>query len=173
MVSQLVFKPCFNNQFAIDCEEEVIAEDYDDPGCKTTSFSNRKLKAPVAGCPSKYSICHDCSDYCQKRFGNGKENPSPTTQRNFQKLTKRYPLFEEWEQIWDAGVATYYFWNTVMDQVSWLPPGYPKAYISMSVNKLRGTAPFNCFLPFDSGATAIYMHFDAGVLETIERCCMS
>ncbi|RWS00929.1 polyglutamine-binding protein 1-like protein [Dinothrombium tinctorium] len=117
--------------------EEVIAEDYDEPNSKSLAFTNKKLKAPVTGCPNKYNIYHECSDFCQKRWGLGKENASPTLKRKYQKLIKKYPLPDEWQQIWDPGVACYYFWNTDTDEVSWLPPSHPKAIVSMSASKLR------------------------------------
>ncbi|RWS25212.1 polyglutamine-binding protein 1-like protein [Leptotrombidium deliense] len=119
----------------VECEE-VIAEDYDEPNSKTNVF-NKKLKVPAVGCPNKYNIYHECGDFCQRHWGSGKDNPSPTMQRKYQKLLKKYPLSDEWQQVWDAGVACYYFWNTINDEVSWLPPLHPKSVVSVSANKLR------------------------------------
>jgi hypothetical protein len=34
----------------------------------------------------------------------------------------------------------YYFWNTITDEVSWLPPHHPNARISLSAQKLRSNS---------------------------------
>lgn len=44
---------------------------------------------------------------------------------------------EEWQAVWEPGLSRYYFWNTITDEVSWLPPDHPKAKISLSVPKLK------------------------------------
>lgn len=82
--------------------EEVIAEDYDDPS-KLSGYDG-KPGAPVTGCPNKWNVYHDCSSYCVKRWGNGKPDPSPTTRRKYQKLLKRFPLTDGWQDVYDPGV---------------------------------------------------------------------
>ncbi|XP_015792304.1 polyglutamine-binding protein 1 [Tetranychus urticae] len=115
-------------------EEEVIAEDYDDPAAMKGS-GNGKDMAP--GCPNKYNVHHDCSDFCFKHWGQGEVNPPPTIQRKYNKILKKYPLPANWQQVWEPGLVRYYFWNTVSDEVSWLPPGHPEAKISLPVPKLK------------------------------------
>ena len=141
--------------------EEVIAEDYDDeeekeeedkasvprhqepsvtipaPSQHYSSFLGKHSLLPVSGCPNKINVYHDCSDYCASRFGNGKEVPSPRTERRYRKLIKRFPLPNEWQDVWEPGTGYYYFWNTKTDEVSWLPPLHPKARVTVSVNKMR------------------------------------
>ena len=78
--------------------EEVIAEDYDD-----NRFDPRS-RMIVIGCPNKYNIYHDCSPYCQKRWSEVNERPSPKTRRKYQKLVKKYPLPDGWQQVYDPGV---------------------------------------------------------------------
>ncbi|XP_054165390.1 polyglutamine-binding protein 1-like [Oppia nitens] len=111
--------------------EEVIAEDYDD-----NRFDGKSGQC-VRGCPNKYNIYHDCTAYCHKRYSDINEEPSPKTQRKYQKLVKRYPLPEGWQEVYDPGVKCFYYWKISTDEVSWFPPHHPKARISMSADKLR------------------------------------
>lgn len=87
-------------------EEEVIAEDYDEPNKQTFQFSlgDSKAKVVAIGCPNKYNIYHDCNSFCLSRWGTGKQEPSPTTKRKYQHLLKRYPLSEGWQDVYDPGV---------------------------------------------------------------------
>ena len=50
---------------------------------------------------------------------------------------KRFPLPDDWQDVWEGGTARYYFWNTKTDQVSWLPPLHPDAKITVSAEKMR------------------------------------
>jgi polyglutamine-binding protein 1 len=129
-----------SNEPHLDQEEEVIAEDYDEP-IKSTGFTESFVGVTkglvVTGCPNKYNIYHDCGDFCRKKWGSGKSTPSPGTTRKYQRLLKRYPLPEGWQDVWEPGIACYYFWNTSNDEVSWLPPTHPKAKVTVSAAKFR------------------------------------
>ncbi|CAG2101624.1 unnamed protein product [Medioppia subpectinata] len=111
--------------------EEVIAEDYDD------NRFEAKSGVSVKGCPNKYNIYHDCSLYCHKKYADVSEEVSPQTKRKYQRLVKRYPLPEGWQEVYDPGVHCFYYWKTETDEVSWFPPHHPNARISLSADKLR------------------------------------
>ena len=94
----------------LEIEEEVIAEDYDDNEKATDNHQNGidqdsdELKEPWIGCPNKWNIYHDCTKFCREHWGNGKEQPSPKTERKRLYMLKRYPLPEGWEEIYDPGM---------------------------------------------------------------------
>ncbi|XP_074601651.1 poly-glutamine tract binding protein 1 [Brevipalpus obovatus] len=115
-------------------EEEVIAEDYDEPISKSGPVIINNL---AVGCPNKYNIFHSCSDYCVKKYGLGTETPSQAVQRKYNRLLKKYPLPTNWIKVWEPGTARYYFWDMDRDEVSWYPPGHPKFKLSLPVPKLK------------------------------------
>ena len=92
------FEHCFI--LVAENHEEVIAEDYDD----VNKGFDGKRRQTVIGCPNKYNIYHDCTAYCQKKWQNGKQEPSPRTMRKYENLIKRYPLSEGWQDVYDPGV---------------------------------------------------------------------
>lgn len=48
----------------------------------------------------------------------------------------KYPLPEEWKEVYDAGVKRHYYWNQCTDEVTWLPPRHPNASIGLSAQEL-------------------------------------
>lgn len=97
-------------------EEEVIAEDHDsdadddsdsdeqDDGSQRPSVRKKyKPMSSVIGCPNKVNIYHDCTEYCQERYGKGKVCPSPRTERKYRTLLKRFPLPLKWLDVWEPG----------------------------------------------------------------------
>lgn len=88
-------------------------------------------------CPNKSNIYHKCSLYCVT-FWNGKEK-TPTEEYFLRKkrLLKRFPLPKNWMEVFDTGCATHYYWNTVDDVVSWLPPSHPQSKVSRSAAMIR------------------------------------
>lgn len=130
-------------------QEEVIAEDYDnedgnerpdsddnDEDKEEECVASKKI-ATVTGCPNKTNLYHDCTEYCEKTFGEGQEVPSPTTERRYRNLLRRFPLPNGWQDVWEPGLKRYYFWNTSSDEVSWFPPLHPKAHVTMSITRMR------------------------------------
>jgi len=122
-------------------QEEVIAEDYDDVTHSDVSnlplpFST-KMCPTVPGCPNKYNIYHNCTGFCVMKYAAVPTEPPKSIKKKFARLLKKYPLKELWEQVYEPGLKTYYFWNTQTDQVSWLPPSHPDAKISLPAEKLR------------------------------------
>lgn len=132
----------------------MIAENYDDDEDDSSSNSNqsdddhedkgssapkksRKTIEPVVGCPNKTNVYHDCTDYCWKRWGLGKDCPSPKTERRYRRMLKRFPLTDEWQDVWEPGTGRYYFWNTKTDEVSWLPPHHPDSKVTVSVERMK------------------------------------
>lgn len=143
-------------------EEEVIAENYDEDEVTPVGLSNqasssfasadahvhstskpsnfkysKKRIEPVKGCPNKVNLYHDCTEYCREKYGEGKDAPSPRTERRYRSLVKRFPLPLGWVDVWEPGLQRYYFWHTETDKVSWLPPSHPKATITESVFKMK------------------------------------
>ena len=134
-------------------KEEVIAENYDDDDDeKGESDENDddedesdEESGPVScdkiptvrGCPNKTNLYHDCSDYCLRTYGSGEDVPSPTTERKYRILLRRFPLPIGWQDVWEPGLARYYFWNTGTDEVCWYPPLHPKARVTMSITRMR------------------------------------
>lgn len=141
-----------------EIEEEVIAEDYDDNEKITDSHQNgidsgdsNELKEPWIGCPNKWNIYHDCTKFCKEHWGNGKEQPSPKTEKKRLYMLKRYPLPEEWEEVYDSGIGRHYYWNTKTDEVSWLSPKHPRSKISLPAEKLRALIKENFLEPMEEG----------------------
>lgn len=129
-------------QFEVHEEEEVIAEDYDDvskPDLKANVPQfDVKICNTVPGCPNKYNIYHNCTGYCATKYADVPLEPSKMIRKKFERLLKKYPLTDSaWEQVYEPGLKTFYFWNTRTDQVSWLPPSHPDAKITLPAEKLR------------------------------------
>nr|CAB3265123.1 polyglutamine-binding protein 1-like [Phallusia mammillata] len=45
------------------------------------------------------------------------------------------PLPPPWEKVWEPEFETWYYWETVTDKVSWLPPSDPDAVITYPKSK--------------------------------------
>ncbi|XP_063238086.1 polyglutamine-binding protein 1 [Bacillus rossius redtenbacheri] len=128
-------------------EEEVIAEDYDT--LKKDSLNNnvseeddlignleQKLMGH-SGCPNKYNIYHECTSFCRELWGNGHDEPEETYMRKKKKMLAKYPLPENWVEVYDPGTGRHYYWDTENDVVSWLSPRHPRAVVSESAAHLR------------------------------------
>ncbi|KAL3282923.1 hypothetical protein HHI36_006081 [Cryptolaemus montrouzieri] len=90
-------------------------------------------------CPNKVNIFHVCTNWCESNW-KPHTTPDLTYARNMQKLLFKYPLPNNWTEVFDKAVGRYYYWNIENDLVSWLPPKHPKANISKSASKLREQA---------------------------------
>ncbi|CAB3406890.1 unnamed protein product [Caenorhabditis bovis] len=113
----------------VKLEEEVIAENYESEQA-TKKFEENASGAP--GCPNRYNPYHVCVDFCYDHWGDGTPEyrlPDKYIERKNRMLAK-FPLPEGWEEVYDPGVAKFYFWNRTTDEVCWLSPRHPKAYIS-------------------------------------------
>lgn len=98
---------------------------------------NMSLDSSILGCPNKYNIYHECSHYCLDKFGT-LEWPAPTIEQRKQLalILKTFPLTNEWLVVYDPGVRSFYFWNTMTNLVSWLPPGLG-AMATFSADQIR------------------------------------
>jgi polyglutamine-binding protein 1 len=110
---------------------EVYAEhqkDEDDENEETQNHSG----AP--GCPNKWNEFHQCTEFCYEHWREGgSEDTLPAVYLARRKEWQRkYPLAENWKEIYDAGVRRYYYWNFYTDEVSWFPPKHPRAIITIS-----------------------------------------
>ncbi|XP_069691627.1 polyglutamine-binding protein 1 [Periplaneta americana] len=131
-------------------EEEVIAEDYDNHKKDTinnnvndsdyaedfTSNLEKKLMGHY-GCPNKYNIFHECTTYCEEHWSQGIIDPDPSYMRKKQRMLLKYPLPENWVEVYDPGTGRYYYWHTESDAVSWMSPRHPRAVISESAAHIR------------------------------------
>lgn len=91
----------------------------------------------VLGCPNKYNLYHRCSRYCQERYCNPRLEPKRSQLKLLSVLLRHYPITPDWKPIYDPGVETFYFWNTITDQVTWLPFGHPGANVTVPVDIVR------------------------------------
>ncbi|RZC43111.1 polyglutamine-binding protein 1 [Asbolus verrucosus] len=87
-------------------------------------------------CPNKSNIYHECTYWCETHW-KGVLTPDPRYMRNMQKLLFKYPLPNNWTEVFDKGLGRYYYWNMENDLVSWLPPRHPKSIKTLSAAKLR------------------------------------
>nr|XP_011411938.1 polyglutamine-binding protein 1 [Crassostrea gigas] len=129
--------------------EEVFAEDYDDPikenatpvtteqGMETGDSQVKPLVHEVSACPNRFNRYHTCVEYCLKRWGSQKFEPPPTMLKKRDRMLKRYPLPEGWEEVADPLTNRYYYWNTITDQVCWLSPVHPRANITVSAQRIQ------------------------------------
>lgn len=111
---------------------------------ETTKVENEENPEPlhyltesVIGCPNKYNIYHDCTQYCVNKYGNCEElSPSLEQRKQLALVLKNYPMTNEWRAVYDPGVRTFYFWNTISNLVSWFPPSM-NGLISFSADQIR------------------------------------
>lgn len=96
-----------------------------------------QLTESVLGCPNKYNIYHDCSQYCIDKHGECKElSPTLEQRKQLALVLKNYPMSNEWRVVYDPGVRAFYFWNTISNLVSWFPPSM-NGLISFSADQIR------------------------------------
>ncbi|KAK9879788.1 hypothetical protein WA026_006851 [Henosepilachna vigintioctopunctata] len=105
------------------------------PKSTTKVFKKEDFKGYVY-CPNKVNIYHICTSWCEANW-KGNSIPDPVYARNIQKLLFKYPLPNNWTEVFDKAVGRYYYWNIENDLVSWLPPKHPKANITKCAAKLR------------------------------------
>ncbi|XP_076254111.1 poly-glutamine tract binding protein 1 isoform X2 [Rhynchophorus ferrugineus] len=90
----------------------------------------------LSTCPNKNNIYHECTHWCETHW-KGILTPESKYMRNMQKVLVKYPLPNNWTEVFDKGIGRYYYWNMETDMVSWLPPKHPKAVLTKSASKLR------------------------------------
>lgn len=78
-------------------------------------------------CPNTKNPYHECSSYCQKKYGEKRFEPHPVMEKRRIRMLKIYPLLPNWREVPDLNTNRYYYWNTETDQVCWLSPSHPKA----------------------------------------------
>ncbi|KAJ8970675.1 hypothetical protein NQ317_012357 [Molorchus minor] len=94
------------------------------PPALAAKLSKRGLIARLSTCPNKSNIYHECNYWCETHW-KGVPVPDPRYVRNMQKLMVKYPLPNNWTEIFDKGVGRNYYWNMENDLVSWLPRNIP------------------------------------------------
>lgn len=50
---------------------------------------------------TRFNRYHTCVEYCLKRWGSQKFEPPPTMLKKRDRMLKRYPLPEGWEEVAD------------------------------------------------------------------------
>lgn len=108
---------------AEEIEEEVFAEDYDDPSKEVPpevpppveeppspepepeeeTDENKPLFHEVLACPNKSNRFHECLDYCRQRWGLKSFEPDSNMIKRRDRMLKNYPLPEGWEEVADPG----------------------------------------------------------------------
>lgn len=91
----------------------------------------------VLGCPNKYNIHHECSQYCVDKYSSITDaSPSLEQRKQLALILRTYPISNEWTVVYDPGVKKFYFWNIITNLVSWLPPGM-NGFVSPSADHIR------------------------------------
>ncbi|GJQ69996.1 hypothetical protein Trydic_g13362 [Trypoxylus dichotomus] len=103
---------------------------------KKPEVTTHKNYKGVIGCPNKNNIYHECTNWCQIHW-KGVIIPDPRYSRNVKRMLEKYPLPNNWTEVFDKGIGRYYYWNMETDVVSWLPPKHPKAIPTECTAKLR------------------------------------
>lgn len=146
-----------------DVEEEIIAEDYSDDdnindddriGNLDRDEANQRnelsiyrqgedrveddsVAKSVIGCPNKYNIYHECSQYCVSNYSQpGNLSPTIEQRKQLALVLRTYPMSNEWTVVYDPGVRTFYFWNIMTNLVSWFPPAM-NGLVSLSADEIR------------------------------------
>lgn len=132
-------------------EEEIIAEDYDDEANPSDNRRSdgesddedrenhrkkREESMKLSVCPNQRNPYHECTDFCSKRWGFKTFNPDKDNERKRRKMMAKFQLPENWVEQPDVWTGRYYYWNLETDEVSWLPPGHPRAKIGLPAKKL-------------------------------------
>ncbi|XP_050521888.1 polyglutamine-binding protein 1 [Daktulosphaira vitifoliae] len=135
-----------------EVEEEVIAECYDDVDDNQNSGTdsedsdeeNDKPDPKILdkfkghhGCPNKSNVYHECTKYCEQRWKNGKKRPKNSYLKARNSLLEKYPLPNNWHEVYDPGTGRFYYWDVENDSVSWLPPNHPRSIVTDSVAQFR------------------------------------
>lgn len=74
-------------------------------------------------------------EWCGRHWGFKRFREDPNLRPKRIRMLGRYPLPESWEEVGDPESSRFYYWNTVSDEVSWLPPTHPRARVSLSAIK--------------------------------------
>ncbi|XP_070559096.1 polyglutamine-binding protein 1-like [Ptychodera flava] len=123
-----------------DPNEEIIAEDYSDvnPGfyqqhasasAGSDDSDESDEEEMEGGCPNRWNKWHTCSKFCDERWGEPRKKQPKTASGE--------ELPPGWVKTIDDNTAQPYYWNTITDQVSWLPPTDPNAKITLPASKLQ------------------------------------
>merc|ERR1712168_1220079 len=115
-----------------DDDEEDEEDEEDDDGADDEDATTVKLNA----CPNLRNPYHDCTAFCAKKWGTKSFNPDKENERKRKRMMTKYPLPENWVEEPDVWTGRYYYWNLETDEVSWFPPGHPRAKIGLPAKKL-------------------------------------
>ncbi|VVC91506.1 unnamed protein product [Leptidea sinapis] len=129
----------------VQANEEIIAEDYDS---KPEQIGKEQFWEGIEGvnvdpikghkgCPNKNNIYHECSKFCVRKWKHGKVTPSEKYLEEKRRVLELWPLPTGWEEAYDEGTGSFYFWNVHNNLVSWLPPSHPCATPCESAAHLR------------------------------------
>ncbi|CAD5221515.1 unnamed protein product [Bursaphelenchus okinawaensis] len=116
-----------------DDEEEVFAENYDsEDSVEDEEEEVDQSRGGAPGCPNKWNQYHLCSEYCFDHWHEG--TPESRLSEDYlsakERMLNKYPLPDNWKEVYDPGVARHYYWNHVTDEVCWLSPNHPCANVT-------------------------------------------
>lgn len=141
-------------------EEEIIAEDYDDDDAQMADDDrgsdgetdddeeddddededeeneHRQYGSKLNACPNLRNPYHECTPFCSKKWGTKPFSPDKENERKRKRMIAKYPLPENWIEEPDVWTGRYYYWNLETDEVSWFPPGHPRAKIGLPSKKM-------------------------------------
>lgn len=101
------------------------------------TLNRRDPTESVIGCPHKYNIYHECVQYCVDNYSKPTSmGPTLGQRKQLALILKTFPMSNEWTVVYDPGVKTFYFWNVLTNQVSWVPPGMG-TFASLSADQIR------------------------------------
>lgn len=70
---------------------------------KQASNEKKKIYKGSVGCPNKYNPYHECNFWCDTHW-KGVLQPDPKYVRNMQKMLQKYPLPNNWTEVFDKGM---------------------------------------------------------------------
>jgi len=144
-----------------NAEEEVFAEDYDDPVAMAPDMPQPVLTLPppmvveeepedttpdnlifeTSACPNMTNPFHECCKFCKDKWGVKKFEHKSGLEHKHERVLRKYPLPDGWFEVGDPSTSRFYYWHADSDHVCWLPPLHPRAHITQSANKLRESLP--------------------------------
>ncbi|ESN90976.1 hypothetical protein HELRODRAFT_186200 [Helobdella robusta] len=91
----------------------------------------------ITACPNIANPYHSCVEFCTKKWGYKLFKPDTVMLVKKEKMLSKYPIPNGWEEVGDPMTGRYYYWNTMTDEVSWLPPGHPRGNVTLPAERLK------------------------------------
>lgn len=123
-----------------DGDGDKISRTQSDLECDNQNLQGRlRPSESVLGCPHKYNVYHECSQYCVDKYSKPESiEPNLEQRKQLALILRTFPMTNEWTVVYDPGIRTFYFWNIVSNLVSWFPPGM-STFASPSADHIRNS----------------------------------